>query len=461
MKQNLKNFNFCNFNFDQKQACVNKNELSILEHYNLKVGDKTIKPVYNFVEFFKTKFGTTETSSLFENYPDLLDKFIFVSLYEFYNEIAERDDFIIFAISNTLELYEISFENLTITSLDISFENLPTIFENNSKYYFYSEDDKLICFDKGNSFISVSNFVDLIDYINFQDKTFFTVKSEPNKVYYTETIDIEEIDESLSYNNISLSISDGKILKLVKFKGNLYIIQQYAISKLAGTEKNYYLNSNCNISAKIYKNSISKVNDYIIFYTTSGLYLFDGNEIKHIFVDETSTYHVTNNVKGIVFNNKYYFLTNINLGGNIKRCLTEFDIYNSKSCNYFVDGLEDIYLHISPSCYELMVITKNLNEYKILNIDYSGYTNKNKYLKFNDICFDDTSLKRISAIKLISDGEFDLQINSDKFSKTFHVKNNMDLDNLGIQGYLFQIIISSDKYFELKSILISVESILE
>ena len=104
-------------------------------------------------------------------------------------------------------------------------------------------------------------------------------------------------------------------------------------------------------------------------------------------------------------------------------------------------------------------MTKNLIETKILKFDFANLIDARKYLKFNDICFDDSNLKQISAIKVISRGEFDLQIISDKCRKCLHIKDNIELDNLGIQGFLFQISLSGNQNFELKSIIISVETI--
>jgi hypothetical protein len=461
MKQNLKNFNFYNFNLKQESPCVNKNEFSALEHYNLKLNSQVIKPVLNFKDFLKSHFSANIIETIFENYPEYKNKFTSVYLYEYFDDYTNMDKTLIFALDDDCELYEISLDNNQIFSLNIEFESEPVVFQNNEKIYFYSKNDKFIYFYKSDSYISVSNFIDLQDYVNYQNKLFFATRDNPFTLFYTEKIDIEDIDESLSlYENVSLSNSDGKILKIIYFKGSIFVIQQYAISKLSGTEGNYYFSSNCTINSRIFEGTIGKVNDYIIFYTTSGLYLFDGNEIKQIFNSVIDGFKVDANLaKALVFNNKYYFLTSVFANGSERKIVAEFDVYTNTCNNYYLAGLENISLIATLDCYELVLLTKVEDKYYTYIFDENNLSKNGYYLKTNNICFDEAKLKSISAVKIICDGEFNLKISSEKSNKILSVSGNTEIDNLGLSGCLFNIEIYGNEDFELDSMIFSVESI--
>ena len=69
MKQNLKNYNFYNFNFKHEKTCVNKNELTINSHYNLTSNNSTIKPLFGFSDYLEKIFGDIYASFI-SNFPN-------------------------------------------------------------------------------------------------------------------------------------------------------------------------------------------------------------------------------------------------------------------------------------------------------------------------------------------------------------------------------------------------------
>ena len=86
----------------------------------------------------------------------------------------------------------------------------------------------------------------------------------------------------MPYNSIQLNQDDGYILKIVNYKNNIYIVQQYGISKLVISNGEYQIISNCSIKSSIFDNTIELIDDYVVFLTSSGLYIFDGNDLKQI-----------------------------------------------------------------------------------------------------------------------------------------------------------------------------------
>ena len=240
MKQNLKYYNFYNFELKQKQSLIEKSDLSVSAHYNLTAYSPTIKPVFGFENFLLKIFGSQKFNILFEKYPEYKNKFVYVRTYQYFSQSNEKCS-IYFAISNDLELFLIDLNDYTITSLEISFNKFPQVFENNQKLYFFSQNDVFLYFERNNSPVFVSNFINIETYLDFQDKTYFVVSENPYKIFVSEKVDFENIDESTSfYESITVSENDGKILALLNFKGNLFVVQQFAISKLMGNLSNYY-----------------------------------------------------------------------------------------------------------------------------------------------------------------------------------------------------------------------------
>lgn len=460
MNQNLKNYNFYDFKLSQDQPSVKKNNLSIFEHYNVTANDSTIKPTCGCKDYLFSFFEDEAISSLNNNYSTLINSFILIKSYEYYDENLNQLKSILFALSSSYELYEISTSDYSITSFDIIFTKKPIIFENNQKIYFFAENDKFIYFDRNNIPIQVTNFINLESFCDFQGKSYFVISENPFSIYYGDAMEIENIDETtLSYESITVNANYGKILKVLKFKSYLYVIQQYAISKLAGNEENYYFNSNCTIGSKIYYSSIAMINDYVIFFASSGLYLFDGNEIKQIFLPITKKIHAGEDIKGFIYNNKYYLYSSIELEGEQKKVLIEFDVLQSKSSIIFYPNLIDCYCDLGLINYSLLLVTNSDSVYKINTLDSFSYNLERKYLKFNPLCFDDNIQKCISQIKIYSTGTFFLKIETESTSKIFKITDKISLNNLAISGYCFDIEIWSNDYFELKSIIFSVENI--
>ena len=131
MNQNLKNYNFYDFKLSQDQPSVKKNNLSIFEHYNVTANDSTIKPTCGCKDYLFSFFEDEAISSLNNNYSTLINSFILIKSYEYYDENLNQLKSILFALSSSYELYEISTSDYSITSFDIIFTKKPIIFENN------------------------------------------------------------------------------------------------------------------------------------------------------------------------------------------------------------------------------------------------------------------------------------------------------------------------------------------
>ena len=465
MKEIVKNYNFCNLNLDIQDNCVNKNNLSIKEFVNISLEGNTIKPTNRFDDLFKDILGDNIYQIFINKYGDLIGNFIYLTSFDYYDlEISDYKS-VYFLIDNELNLYKFQFNSndILLENTSITFNKMPIIFTNNGKIYFYSKNDIFLYFEKNDLIILITDSANLVSFCNYQDKLFFTPDNDINSVYYNDRIDIENIGNDLSfYNKFKVNSTYGKILKIINFKNNLYIIQQYAVSRVWIVSGNYYIYCNCSINAKIIASTIGEFNDYLVFYTTAGLYLFDGNEIKKIFSNITKKINPNyDNINAVVFNNKYYLLSPMLVSNCYKNALIEFDIFNLKSSINIIGNVKNIYTIQTIIDYNLVAVCENENIFSLLKLSHTFLNENSKYVKFNKITFDDNISKNITRIKTISTGDFYLKISSETTQKIIKVTGDLNISAIGISGFSFDIEIYSDSFFEIKSILFSIQTISE
>lgn len=463
MKEVIKNYNFCNFNYKVQKPCVSKNELLLEDFYNVSASASGFGSVFGFVNFYKNIFGE-ELFELFKNnYSNLINSTIYITDFEYISQSENDSKAYYFLLDSEFKLYKLIVLNnsFEVTYLNIQFAGKPEIFKSNGKIYFYLKNDKFIYYNS-NIFITISDFADIFSITDYLENTFFVSLNDKYRVYYDARSNIEDFNNNLSiYDSIEVNADDGEILKLVKFKNNLFVIQQFAISKIISQGDGYYSSTNCFIKSKIIENSICEFNDYLIFYSTSGLYIFDGNEIKQIFENETEKITQVDEFKALIFDNKYYALAKTRIGEEEKNVLMEFDI-NSESFKIFTkDEILDFYVLKSSKFYDLIILSKNAENYELLKLDKKCLTTEKKYIKFNKICFDDNISKSLVGIKTISSGNFNMKISTDKTERIFNSSGELDISAFGLNGYAFDLEIYSDLDFEIKSILFRVKTISE
>lgn len=458
-----KKFSFYDFNIPYENECFKKKSLSVASAYNIDFSNNTIKSLNSFSNYFNDFLTEEKLSALQTNIGELFDKIILVYKYCFYNGEKENSSRI-FVVDSTLNLFELDMEELTFHSLSIKFLNIPDIFEKNNKLYFFSKSDMLVCIEKESSPMFITDFINFYTFATFQNKLFFSLKESSNEIYISDELDIENIGTNLSlYSTVSISSEYGEILSLNVFGGYLYAICQYAALKISHSGGEYSVSSTFPISSKIIKESIKQIDDYIVLYSTSGVYLFDGSNIKRVF-DFCYKHFNLNNLISTVYNEKYYLSVNeITETNNQESILFEFSLTNNNFCFYKIGEIENLYTVKNIDEYCLIATTKSDEKYEVkkLCMDSNGDYKTKKYLRFNKLVFDDYSTKILSNLNIFAKGKFTIKISSNFSSKTIEVLNSISLRNMGIKGDYFMLEILSEESFEIDAIFISIKCISE
>lgn len=460
MKEVIKNYNFTNFDCKFKNLCVEKKDLTIENFYNISVNNGKIQSVSGFENFYKSIFPVDLYELFFANYSQIINDTIYITDYI---DISRNNKSYYFILNKELKLYKlvISENDFILTNTKIEFNTEPEIYKDNGNLYFYAEGDKFIYYNSS-IFITISDFAEIYTICNFEDKTFFVSKNDKYHIYYDKKCNIEDFGDNLAiYDCISVNSNDGEIIKLIKLKNYLYVVQQYAISRVIIQDDEYYLSSNCYIKSQILDNSIGELNDYFVFLSSAGLFIFDGNEVKEIFSSVTENFVINKKLKTLVFNNNFYVLTEMKINEDLKNVIFEFDINNENFKIYLVENLYNFYILKSSQKYELMIVLKNSDDFEILKLNKNSSIKGNRFLKFNKICFDDNISKSIVGIKTISDGNFCVKISNENGEKIFNVSGQLDISSFGLGGYSFDIEISSDEDFVIYSLLLKIQTVSE
>ncbi|MBQ4541699.1 MAG: hypothetical protein IJA23_02470, partial [Clostridia bacterium] len=328
----------------------------------------------------------------------------------------------------------------------------------NEKLYIYALNNLFLMINKDNYPIALTDVLNITSINDFDKYTIFTCFENKFSVYYTDKTELLNLEHNLGiYNEIKLSPENGEIERIFIYKNNIYAVQKYAISKIIIQNSEISISNLCSIKSSIIFNSIELIDDYIIFLTTSGLFIFDGNDIKQVFKKETLNL-IKSNVKSVSYNNKYYLMCNYFINHIKETLILEFDIENNNCIFYKIESLLDISLLQTYSTYKLVAITNENNINKVKFLDLNKITTYKKYVRFNKLTFDDKPVKVLNELKIISSGKFFVTISSEIQTSTFEINGISYIRNIGIKGQTFEIEIQSDSSFKIESIYIKTTS---
>ena len=250
----------------------------------------------------------------------------------------------------------------------------------------------------------------------------------------------------------------GEIIDIVVYKNYIYIVQQYGIAKFSIVSNIYRLQYSCAINSKIIKNTIQTIDDYLIFLTTSGLYIFDGNDTKEMF-HEFTTLIKCDEFKSLSYNNNYYLLTKMLIDDILETVILEFNI-EKENCNiYNIGQVNDIYLLKTINNYSLLALTSNNNKYKILRLAKNKLIDKHKIIRFNKFIINDYEKKTIKKFKISGIGNYNITLTSDLDEYYLSINGSKSFENLGFTGHVFELTIESDESFMINSIYILTSTI--
>lgn len=455
MKQSSNNYLFNKFNVDYQPESVSKSTLTIKDIYNLKTDNNVIEPICKFSNIFELFFTNPTIIAIKNKFRSVMSNILKVYLYEYFDETSSELIKRIFIIDKQFKFYEIDGENQTLIDYDLQFDKMPLDFNINNKLYFCSSNNLNFVISEDNNPIVLTDIVNLKSIINFNNYTLFNCSENKFSFYYTESTELANLESNLNnYNQISLPQENGELEKILIYKNNIYAIQKYAILKIIIDENGYKIQNSCSIKSAIDADTIELIDDYIIFLSSNGLYLFDGNDIKQIFKNYTINLIHSNN-KSVAFNNKYYLKTNYYIDDIKESVILEFDIENNYCTFHKIGELIDIYCFQNISIYKFIAICEADNDNtSALYLNDTIISQVQKHIEFNKLTFDDTPIKVLNELKILSYGTFYVTISSEIQSSIFKIEGVSYIKNIGIKGQAFSIKIESNSNFIIQSIYI-------
>jgi len=398
MKQTYKNYLFSNFKTEYSTQNLQKNELTLDKFYNIKFDKGVIKSASDFRDYFINKFDNlTEYNLFFNKNEEILRKIIYLAVYNFNNEETKIKDERYFLICEDLSLYEINFSDYLITDLNIKFDTFPTVFYKDGYLYFYDNSGVYIC-DCDNEIQFYSDVLKPKCYAEQDDNFYFIIEDFVTVVFISEKTKLINLNPNIDiYDKIELDYKNGKILKLIVMKNKLYIFQQYKISVYDVYASRNQIISECELTSKIINNTIFCINDYIVFLTTNGLMLFDGNNLELAFNDICADVNFNyEKMFSFVFNEKYYLSAEIKYNDSYKLGLFSFDFEREDLICYVLDKtINDYEIIKTDNEYSLILFCENDLGKSVL-IQTSDPSQSLKTISFNKIYFDTSDNKQIN-----------------------------------------------------------------
>lgn len=455
MKQEYKNYVFSNFKYSENDVIL-KNELNIIDSINIDFSSGNIKNTGGFKDYFLEKFAQNEENELFFNQNrEIMQKIKNIISYEYFDEDSAKLSKRYFALAKNDILYELNFDRCEISQIDIDFNSNPIIIKENGVVYFYDKYGVYV-FEKNNDPIFIEGVVIPVNYEIVDGYLFFSVNEESQEIFISEDLNLLNLSNDFeNYEKIVLDEKFGKLLKIIALGDKICIFQEYKISTYDIYATNKKLESECSLAAKIIFSTIHKLNDYIVFLTTSGIKTFDGNNINSVFENIFATIDLKSlNMFAAVYNYEYYLCVNKVLNNKLQPMIYRLNFDKKTFVSYGIEKLPIRYFIITNyDEYSLNFVWQENEKFAIefISDECSEYT---KYAKFNSIYFSEIENKQIDKLVIFASGKFYLRIKTDIEKYEFLVENNKTLSNLSIKGNVFTFEVYSDEAFELDAIFV-------
>lgn len=450
MSESYKNFIYNKFTFTDSE----KNKLKISNHKNILLNHNAITPCDGTLDLFQIILDNNSYLNFKNKFCDFSKQIYKVIFYDFYISSTMQPQSRIFVLTKDFKLFEFIKSTNTFTDLQISFTNNPKIITYDNILYFFNNDDTLIYIEEEGDAVTLLNSCNIKSFTTYKNMIYFTDSKYPYTLFFTFDYGLKSLSNKYNfYGSINFRPEDGIILKVVYFKNKLYVIQQFKISACSSITDNLYFYQSSAINGLIIDNTITLINDNIIFMTTSGLFVFDGNDINQIFDDETKNINLNSNLKALSYNNSYFL--KCAPYDNTQNILIKFDLNNNSTCNFTDFDIDDIYLIKNKDNYHFCLTCNNGNF--ILN--KKSKSKAIKYFEVLNLDFDLSKTKQINSLKIVGHGDFNIIISSDMQNKKFYISLNRNYQNINIKGNIFSLKFESNNNFEINSIIFNINEI--
>lgn len=443
-----KTYLFSNFKFSPNNKNDNDN-LQIDSMINVSAENGYIESELNHGELIEILIEEQKREIVKQNNTELLKNIVRFIPYTFFepglNVFSER----LFAISFENNLYELNNET-NIFELKYNFSKFPKIIQNKNSIFLFDSNNKSIVIESNNN-VSIEQIPTINSFIADTEKLYFSLELKPFSFFVSEQTELRNLSiYTDQYSYFETTVEDGQIYKIVKIKDNIFIITQFSILKY-DKDNNTLVRQN-NLELEIFKDTIIQLDNSVIFYSSNGLYLFDGNDIEQ----QIDNYlKISKNANLLCFNQNLYIFDK-NLGNFIYK-------YNFKDKYFlpiFFDNIEQIYLIKTKNFYSICVCKKDNLIYKNLSLyNYSTWNDVFQKVSFKTTTFNSTNTKQIKDLFIKASGEATLIISSNITSTKIKICNSTQIHNLLLSGKIFNFQIESKSKFQINSILVNLEEV--
>lgn len=432
-------------NFKFNPIINNDNQLNISSMYNVNLDNGSIKTEIHPQNILNELFDSESVSLIKDNNTEIINKIKRYIPYNFYNVEQNSYNIRLFAISDTHTLYELK-NDTKIFELKYKFLSYPKIIESDNNIYIFDNNDTCVIIYNQNA-LQIEKLPKIKDHLKYNDSLFFCVEQNISTIFIAEECDIKDLSLNLDqYSSLKINLENGPILKIVNLKNKIYVITKYSILKF--DDENNRLVNQSNIELEIFDNTISQVDDNLFFYTSNGLYYFNGNNIEHVF---NNYLFISKNAKMINFNQNLYIIDEI-----IKDIIYRYNIDENYIIPIKIKNLDEIYVIKNFINYNLCASFKEEDNYH--NITFYNQSNDNTFtqeINFHTTSFNSSNIKHLNSIIIKCVGSFILSINSDITQANFNISDTTKLENLSIPGVLFDFTIKSNSNLKIDSMIIN------
>lgn len=443
-----KNIIFSNFKYNPIDPTSSKLSLEIDNLYNVDISNNIIISEISQKEVLDNLFNETDTIAIKANNTEILKTIYEYIPYQFFDDVNKIYKTRLFVITNDKKLYELNLSTYTFEFL-YAFTVNPRIKFSNDLIYIFDYQNKCVTIDN-NQVISIETLPNILSFVCDENHIYFSDESLPYHFFINNKCEIKDLNSNLNiYSYKKTSIEDGEIYKIINLKGKIFIVTQYSILRF--DNDNGLLYKQNNIETEIFKNSITQIDDYILFYSLDGLYVFDGNDLKKLF---SNYLHFNKNANFICFNQNMYVFSN-----NYPDFIYKYNLTNNCFLPLYLGQIIKPYKIKSHSNYNLCISVLDNNEIKNYSLFNENANYLKQYVSFKPTNFGSTSVKQIKNIHIDSEGCLSLEIKSNQSQMVLQVNNLATFDNLSLFGNYFTFNITSYTKFKLKSIMIDYEEI--
>lgn len=444
-----KTLNYFNFKLNPSNN-FNTDQLVLDNLFNLNTDQGYLQSELSIEDAFEVLLNNTDLANTIKNLnQEILAQTTRFIPYQFISDTNNKAFTRFFVLTANYKLYELDYDtNIFLEIYEFS-SNPNIIFSEDILYFLESSGNCLIIENINNNLVEY--LPQISTFVYSSKNLFFSTLSNPYIVYKSDICKLKDLSQNLNqYDKIKINTEDGEVLNVTKIKDTIFIFTKYSIFKYE--EDDDALIKLFDLHMEIYKNSINKLDDEIIFYSSTGLYKFDGNNSDNIVNDYLK---IDKNANFICFNQNLYIKPS-----NCTDFIFKFNFID----NYFypikIENIRSFYLIKNNDCYNIYLSV--FKDERFFNIALYGNNNYLKPLQravFKSTNFKTIYPKIIKDISIKNEGKFTLFIDSETSHSKYEICNNSELKNLGLSGVNFEIKIISYSNFKLNSLSFTIDEV--